>query len=372
MSNQADTLLRVCKCLSTWANMFPMLAQVKRCPKPPKLVKISVALVVLLGCAQAGAQLSGVYQDLYISGQLVPPNPGHWSYAYCTLADGTLSSSSMRLIAAYFDQSGGTNSTGGLCVLGAEYTLSGGTLRTGGTGVESFPPISRPPFVQIGGVHIVTNTLSIYRWPYWDYYSPDYCLGGGQLVVSNMFVAPQAHFSQTGGTLAITGTLTMANCDFWVGPGAQRFGYLQITNVATLHMPGSACRLHFRNSSGVAWSSDAQLIIDGWIADGTQHIAFGTNSLALTASQVNQIRFRDPVGVQRGIYPAQILKTGELVPAGLFFSATNSTMTLKWFVPSVLQSASDVRGPYADVLAAQSPYAVPASGNPNAFFRLKR
>jgi hypothetical protein len=60
------------------------------------------------------------------------------------------------------------------------------------------------------------------------------------------------------------------------------------------------------------------LVIANWSGvtngGGTDQIYIGSSSSGLTASQLGQVYFLDPVGFSPGYYPAYQLASGELVP----------------------------------------------------------
>jgi hypothetical protein len=74
--------------------------------------------------------------------------------------------------------------------------------------------------------------------------------------------------------------------------------------------------VHFADSSAAAWSPGT-LTIAGWTGamsgSGVDQLYFGNSAAGLTAAQLAQIHFLDPSGFAPGVYPAQILGTGELV-----------------------------------------------------------
>jgi hypothetical protein len=85
---------------------------------------------------------------------------------------------------------------------------------------------------------------------------------------------------------------------------------------------------------------------------------------------LSQIRF----ALSTRLYPATILPTGEVVPAGaatLDPTRKGDTLTLSWPSGWFLQSATDVTGPYQDVLEASSPYP-PSMTKQQEFFRLRQ
>jgi hypothetical protein len=74
--------------------------------------------------------------------------------------------------------------------------------------------------------------------------------------------------------------------------------------------------LRLANSASALWAP-ATLTIAGWSGlvdgQGQDEIFFGTGANGLTALQLSQVRFLDPLGFAPGIYSAKLLPTGELV-----------------------------------------------------------
>jgi len=121
-----------------------------------------------------------------------------------------------------------------------------------------------------------------------------------------------------------------------------------------------------------------QIAVYGWNGStnggGTDQLIFGASSSALTASQLAQIRFVSPGGFSSGTYPSRILSTGEVVPMPLPVLAMQNKGTnvvISWSGNSILQSATNVVGPYIDVTEATSPYTVNVHQFPMQFFRLR-
>ncbi len=107
---------------------------------------------------------------------------------------------------------------------------------------------------------------------------------------------------------------------------------------------------------------------------GSDQLFFGTNANGLTASQLSQNQFVNPAGFAPGTYPARILATGEIVPAtrpALTFFRTSNALVLSWQGSSILQTATNVVGPYVDVMNALSPRTNVIPMEPQRFFRLK-
>ncbi len=95
------------------------------------------------------------------------------------------------------------------------------------------------------------------------------------------------------------------------------FGTFNLITTATINLETVNNHIiRFANSSAVSWTG-SQMTINGWQGayDGTSgtvgKIYFGTSGSALTASQLEKIRFYDGTYY----YDATLLSTGELVPA---------------------------------------------------------
>ncbi len=102
---------------------------------------------------------------------------------------------------------------------------------------------------------------------------------------------------------------------------------------------------------------------------------FGTDQSGLTPAQLSQLRFN----VSSNVYSARILDTGEVVPAGLVvarpsiaFSQQGNDLVLTWPSGWVLQSVTNVLGPYSDVSQPNMPYTIDPTLAPQQFFRLRQ
>lgn len=250
----------------------------------------------------------------------------------------------------------------------AHYYLNGGTFTSANVSDQS------SVFSQTGGsAEITTLTIN----------GGQYNLTGGTLTVSTMSLTGGASFSQTGGTVTQTGTLTLDSSSITAGDGTQHFGQLLLSGStnSSLTLDSAPSVLHFANSSGEAWSSTAMLLISNWNGSlsggGEDQIFFGSDSTGLTSQQSSQIKFINPAGLPAGTYTAQILSEGEVVPneataASIAFSRQGNNLALTWPTGWVLQSATNVAGPYNDVTGATSPYTINTTAQPQQFFRLRQ
>jgi lysophospholipase L1-like esterase len=105
-----------------------------------------------------------------------------------------------------------------------------------------------------------------------------------------------------------------------LGGFSDTMGTLGITGNASIYLGGTTSVARFANSSGTAWASGKQLLIREWngsaTGGGSEGIFFGNSAAGLSVDQVAHVAFSNPVGMPEGLYPAQILPTGEVVPSG--------------------------------------------------------
>jgi len=107
---------------------------------------------------------------------------------------------------------------------------------------------------------------------------------------------------------------------------------------------------------------------------GPEQLKFGSDQSGLSAAQLSQIQFR--AGSSSNLYSAKILATGEVVPdqaiaarPSVSASKHGNDVVLTWPSGWSLQTATNVVGPYFDVLGATSPY-TNSMTDPQRFFRL--
>jgi len=93
----------------------------------------------------------------------------------------------------------------------------------------------------------------------------------------------------------------------------ETLGALTLSANSTLDLGASSSTVNFANSAGSSWNSLALLTLQNWTS-GSDHLFFGSAASALTASQISDIRFVNPVGYGPGVYLATILSSGEIVP----------------------------------------------------------
>ena len=305
-------------------------------------------------------------------------------YGSYSLSTGLLVCGTATILGGNFSQSGGTNHTREILLDGAgSFVLSGGELVSSNTTLDTFSCVESV-FIQNNGNHRVQNRLKLDNFVRYE-------LRDGTLTATNMDVGPGAQFVLLGGSVSNAGIFTIRSGAFRLGGVTQQLGQLQVLGVpvvnCTFSQPtvptldvryGGATAstvLHFRDSRDVPWSG-TNLSILHWSAStngaGPHHVFVGTNSQGLTASQVSQLTFANPVGWPAGNYPARILSTGEIIPAVLppLASTRNpDALILSWTGDYQLLSATNVTGPYVPIPGATNPFTNAFFG-PQRFFRL--
>ncbi|MGN6553821.1 MAG: hypothetical protein ACTHLW_08880 [Verrucomicrobiota bacterium] len=262
---------------------------------------------------------------------------------------------------AYFWQDAGTNLIGSLTLDGGSYILYGGTLET--------PSINVAPAGRLAhehGLNRVHGLLTI---------DGQYELTGGDLITDALHLSGSVLLwgpSVGLGTFTNNGILDLGG-SFGMGLTQAWGGQLRLSADSTLTFLSAPAQLRFAPSSTVSWTSAARLIISNWNNSANIHLYFGNNASGLNASQLSQITFANPGGFPSGNYPAQLLSTGELVPAArplLQFARIGSTLVLTWSSGFQLLSATNVIGPYTPVPNASSPW-TNSLAKPQEFFELQ-
>src|SRR5690606_28956575 len=81
---------------------------------------------------------------------------------------------------------------------------------------------------------------------------------------------------------------------------------------------GDGSIVRFADSSNTAWTGSGNIVISGWNGSysggGTDQLYIGSTSSGITSDQLSRIFFSNPPGLPAGLYGAQILSTGEIVP----------------------------------------------------------
>ena len=293
------------------------------------------------------------------------------------LHDGSFSAGSMDFsYAGYVWQGGGSARIGELTIstYAGSYNLQNGMLAVSNLNLIGYIGVA---FRQDGGTNTVANQLKISGG--WDPASNGYLLTGGTLSAPNIEISNGSQFLHSGGEVADNVRLTLAHGSWEARAGTTRLGQLQLnvgdaTN-STLLLPPGPSVVRFGDSHALAWASVATLTVENWqgsVSGGGQHrIFFGADAGALGAGQLRQIQFLNPAGFN-GRYPALILPTGEIVPGPLVGAQRIAgALVLSWPAGCVLQSATNVAGPYADITGAVSP-CTNALSEPQRFFRLRQ
>lgn len=237
--------------------------------------------------------------------------------------------------------------------------------------------------MQSGGTQIVSNLLYVSRTNISpneiSAYDLDFLLSGGELVAQNIQVDGGATFHHRGGAVINGGTLTLANGTWEANTNKQTLGKLQIggsqNGSSTISFPTGASRLSFANSASISWSADARLTIEHWngslTGGGNQQLYFGNDSTGLSSEQLARIRFHNPAGAA-GTYPATILNTGEVVPTQVLVSQqTAGGLALSWTPGMILQTSTNVAGPFEDITGPSSYTHTVSFTEPMRFFRLR-
>jgi hypothetical protein len=271
-----------------------------------------------------------------------------------------------------FAQQAGTNSIAGDLLLsyGAYYVLDSGVLLTSNTELSTnftFGDYAYDnEFVQQGGEHWITNTLSNLD---------SYYLMGGSLYASNIVLT---------GTLFIYSSATIVNPGLFEFGGtlvlysgaAANLGQMLLSNNSIVQFESGTHTLGFLNSSALAWNSRSTLVVSNWNGSanggGSDQLIFGNSSSGLTPAQLRQIVFVNPAAFPAGNYPANILPSGEVVPLPnplLSWQSIRGQLVMSWAGQPTLQSSTNLTGPYMDLTNASSPYT--NSQGPYRFFRLR-
>ena len=112
--------------------------------------------------------------------------------------------------------------------------------------------------------------------------------------------------------------MTLAGGTFQTGGFNEQLGTLKLAANSVIDLGAGTSVLRFDVSSGVAWTAATTLTVTNWAGavngGGADQLVFGTDSSALTASQVSQVWFANPAGLPVDTYAAAILSTGEVVP----------------------------------------------------------
>lgn len=182
--------------------------------------------------------------------------------------------------------------------------------------------------------------------------------------------------STTAGRIENAGTLRTAGT-LRVGDAVEQFGRITLVSNATINLEDGSAKISFARSDAESWNDSAFLTILGWSGStnggGDDQVRFGNNRNGLSAKQMAQVQFVDPVGMPSGVYRAAMLDSGEVVPMltqRVFFTTTPGGFVLTWHGSGILQTSTNVAGPYETVQGAASPYIVEEFSGRQRFFRV--
>jgi len=189
-----------------------------------------------------------------------------------------------------------------------------------------------------------------------------------------------------GGFLSFSSNAMVLNPGMFQFAGTLQVSYGAVENLGTMLLSSSsvieftgADRVSFLNSAAMNWNQTCSLTVVNWNGStnggGSDQLLFGNSGSGLTQAQLLQIQFLNPAGLPARLYPAQLLASGEVVPAQppvLLSSWNRNGLILNWSSGFVLQSAMNVQGPYSDVTNANSPYTNLGFQLPRQFFRLRQ
>ena len=112
--------------------------------------------------------------------------------------------------------------------------------------------------------------------------------------------------------------MTLGGGTFQTAGFSEQLGTLKLAANSVIDLGAGAGALKFAASSSVTWTNGMTLTVTNWTGSisggGADQLIFGSNSSALTTTQVSQIRFANPPGFPSGAYAAALLSTGEVVP----------------------------------------------------------
>jgi hypothetical protein len=315
------------------------------------------------------AHVSVANYDLFVTNNLDMHGDSANSLSYLTLISSMVQVGALTVHdysrIEQFGSKSTTELTKGLSMEGGQFLLEGGQLEGPSVDVSA-----NANFSHLGGTHLVHGVLSI---------SGTYDFSYGTLVTDGIYLrgsllleAPPEGSHILVITFTNNGLIDLGG-RIGIGTTNGSAGQVRLSTNALVNFIGTPAQLRFAASSAVAWTPGALLVISNWNNSGNTHIFFGNNASALSASQLAQIRFSNPGGFPSGNYSAQLLSTGELVPAAspaLQLSRTGSALVLTWAGNFQLLSATNVVGPFTPVSGATSPW-TNFFLKPQEFFRLQ-
>jgi hypothetical protein len=322
------------------------------------------------------------------SGRYYPPVP--IPAMFTVHSNAALRAGSLKLNQGWgfsvFETAGDANFSGDIEIAGdplylGDIGIFGGTLSC----ANFLNDTGAVDIVHTAGAFIVANTFSFTGY-YPGVYNginarpARYDFQGGTISAPNIDLAaeliigssPQANRISNPGQFNMAGTLR-------VGDATEQLGRFTLADDATIILDSGNARISFANSAGGSWNNTATLLIVSWGGSinggGADRVRFGTSRGGLTAQQLQQIRFVNPVGLPAGQYMAQILDTGEITPIlaapQMSLTAQHGQLVVTWSGSGVLQASQKVEGPYQDVPTNGSSYAADTSAAAQLFIRLR-
>lgn len=183
---------------------------------------------------------------------------------------------------------------------GGNVNLNANTLTVGGTNANfTYSGIisgTNGTLVKAGtGTMVLTSTNS--------YTGGTNITGGTLLLGSSNVISNSSNVSMSSGTtLAINGK-------------TDTVGTLTLNGSSTIDMgAGVGSSISFANSSAINWGTNILTIANYDPGADNDYVYFGTTGSGLSAADIGQIRFLDPVGYAPGLYYARILSDGRIVP----------------------------------------------------------
>jgi hypothetical protein len=276
------------------------------------------------------------------------------------LDNGFLSVSNLTLgVQGGFSQNGGTNIVAGdlnytdvetylggnggvLTAVSGVYSMGGGLLSVSNisgsgsyymTGGQVLAQNVSCNFTQTGGTNQAVNVSGSYSLSGGllsaRNISGGFSESGGLVVASNFLVNGGNYFRHYNGTCSVP-LVTLDNGTWQEWGSSARLGKLLLgagtNSMIQIQLPAFSSSVQFADSSGVTWSNTGVLTIVNWngslAGHGTNIIVFGTNANGLTAQQLSQIQFANPVGLPLGYYLAKFLPSGEIVPGSPNYAET--------------------------------------------------
>ncbi|MDB6034412.1 MAG: hypothetical protein JWM16_4750 [Verrucomicrobiales bacterium] len=287
-----------------------------------------------------------------------------------------LTNGSLKASALYLGAKGTLNQAGGTIALnstlgvgnGGTVRLTGGTITVPRTSLGDSALQDYPIFTHSGGTHNISSELTLN--------AGTYILKGGLLIASNITLL-SGTLTNNGGSISNRGRFTFSGGAFYPGSQNQQLGKIVVDGHAKLDFSGGASVVRFLASSDANWYDYGLLSIEHWIGlvkgGGANQMLCGTAQNGLSVQQLSKIVFRDPAGLPAGTYLARMLPTGEIVPAApptLSHARMGSDWVFTWPAGFTLQTATNVTGPYEEVVGATSPFTNAVAAGPMRFYRI--